>query len=44
MKGDTAVLQAAEKNHKDVVDLLLLSSGSVMDQEIQYGNFCVFLK
>ena len=34
--------RAAEKNHRDIVDLLLVSYGAVMDQEIQDGNY-VFL-
>ena len=29
---------AAEKNHRDIVDLLT-SRGSIMDQEIQHGDF-----
>ena len=37
MIGKTAVYLAAEKNHRDTVDFLV-SSGAVMDQEIQDGN------
>ena len=29
---------AAERNYRDIVDLLLMSSGSIMEQEIQDGN------
>ena len=36
--GKSAVHLAAEKNHRDIVDLLI-STGSVMDQEIQNGNY-----
>ena len=37
MIGKTALYRAAKKYHRDIVDLLV-SSGSVMDQEIQDGN------
>ena len=37
MIGKTAVYFAAVKNHRDIVDLLV-SSGAVMDQEIQDGE------
>ena len=36
--GKTALYLAAERKHKDIVDVLI-SSGSIIDQEIQDGNF-----
>ena len=39
--GKTALYLAAERNHRDIVDLLLISSGSIMDQEIQDGNYTI---
>ena len=38
MIGKTAVYIAAEEYHRDIVDLLLSSSGAVMDQQIQDGE------
>ena len=34
----TAMYCAAEEYHRDIVDLLLVSSGAVMDQQIQDGE------
>ena len=38
MIGKTAVYCAAEEYHRDIVDLILVSSGAVMDPQIQEGE------